>query len=214
MNAIARITVLTLALGLSACAVQRPSRPHGCRRSRRHNPARPRRPPRRRANRASRPNPPNRSHAPPPASPRPRAATATGTRNWACTCSTTRPTPSTASAPTTAGTTAGAARSAPTARGKKPTSTAYRRDWASSSGSNEKRRSLDRRFAVWGFYSARANNPCTYSTNARALTLASLPVGNTAHNSCFGKVQSFMTVLTAPLASSGANIHSEPSARP
>jgi hypothetical protein len=31
----------------------------------------------------------------------------------------------------------------------------------------------------YGFYGFFANNPCTYSTNARDLTLASLPVGNT-----------------------------------
>ncbi len=71
----------------------------------------------------------------------------------------------------------------------------------------------NKRNECW-FYDISANTPCTYSTNARAFALAIRPVGNTAHNSCFGNTQSLMTAFTAPLASSGANIHSEPSPRP
>ncbi len=56
--------------------------------------------------------------------------------------------------------------------------------------------------------------PSTKSANARALALASLPVGNTAHRSIGGRVQSGSTRCTAPLASSGPNIQSDATASP
>ncbi len=60
-------------------------------------------------------------------SPPHRAPPAIGTARCRCTCSTTNPTRSTASAPTTAGATAGAAPSAPMGRGKTPTCKVCRR---------------------------------------------------------------------------------------
>src|ERR1700733_319640 len=51
------------------------------------------------------------------------------------------------------------------------------------------------------------------ATKARAFALMRRPVGNTAHRSIGGSIQSCNTALTAPLFSSG-NIHSDATARP
>ncbi|MNO95904.1 hypothetical protein D3C76_875590 [compost metagenome] len=91
-----------------------------------------------RASRPRRPNRPSRCRAPPRALRRHRGVTVIGIRNWVCTCSTVNRTRSIASAPTTVGITAGAARSAPTGRGKRRTSRACRVVWDGSSGSNAK----------------------------------------------------------------------------
>jgi Protein of unknown function, DUF417 len=50
-------------------------------------------------------------------------------------------------------------------------------------------------------------------TKARAFALARRPVGNTAHSSIAGTVQSVNTALTAPLFNSG-NIHSDATTNP
>ncbi len=52
------------------------------------------------------------------------------------------------------------------------------------------------------------------SAKARAFALASLPVGKTDQRSIAGSSQSSRTRRAVPCASSGANIQSEPTARP